>query len=93
MSGNRQGRTWGSKGVHTRPVSLQIDVWDCLGSQLPDMEPFHPSDAAYAHPHPPIPLDLDSPSPGPPRFIPDNLGSKADTAATHQTRFESPVSI
>lgn len=71
-------------------VSPQIDIWDCLGSALPDRGALA---AVRGSPHHistprPLPLTLTFCR----RAPPDSLGSKVNTAATHQTRFRSPVS-
>lgn len=89
-NGNRQGRNEGlPKRSHTAPSPLKQTsgaVWflrsQTGGSRTRQMLPTH-------QPHLPLPLDLDSPSPWPSR----QPKSKVNTAATHQTRFKSPVSM
>lgn len=87
-----QAGEWEQTGVHIRHcVSPSRDVWDCLGSALPDREPSPPQQvlstpipiSSFTHktPHTRFPLTLHLRQ----CSTPDSLRSKANTAATHQT--------
>lgn len=83
VSGNRQGFTRSS-------VSPRRDIWECLGSALPDGGALAAVRGSPPHSSTPGPLPLTLTFCR--RAPPDSLGSKVNTAATHQTRFRSPVS-
>lgn len=78
------------KGFTHSSVSPQIDIWDCLGSALPDRGALAAVRGSPRHISTPRPLPLTLTFSR--RAPPDSLGSKVNTAATHQTRFRSPVS-
>lgn len=88
VSGNRQG-------CADNTVSPSRDVWDRLGSALPDREPFPPHQILFT----PIPILSSNPQNHHTHFPltltlrPDSLGSKVNTAASHQTKFRSLESI
>lgn len=89
--GTDRGGPGVSERVHTHSsVSPQIDIWDCLGSALPDRGALAAVRGSPQHISTPGPLPLTLTFCR--RAPPDSLGSKVNTAATHQTRFRSPVS-